>query len=291
MNKKELVLNKVLLIANFFMCFLIFQKLTDSIGLLTKESIQGITKDIIIFLVFFINIIICAYVNNYINSVDNFKYKINKIVNYFLMLCYLEVNYLNADKILYVNILTALLIFVAYTVCYFIVIKLFVPKQITYIAIIGLVGIEVISGLHLYVSLDRRDAEKTYKFANESNYEKYKELYYDAQAYVILDYSYDSVYVRDLVGEDTYYFSFDNQEDYNQFIDECTMGKDVLIPSLSYDGEFDDSNLSVTYLEAYYPKTNENMKYNGSYFFIIFSVWIIVVTLIGANREKKSINN
>ena len=39
MNKKELVLNKVLLIANFFMCFLIFQKLTDSIGLLTKEFI------------------------------------------------------------------------------------------------------------------------------------------------------------------------------------------------------------------------------------------------------------
>lgn len=290
MCREFIVNNKMKTAANVFVLFLIFEKIVEKLGFFGRVEIEGILKDLIVFSVFLINLVVIVVFQKADSECVDKKNRRETIINFILMLIYLELSYYNGDNALLIKISSSLIVFITWSMCYAFSTRVELSKHVIYVIIAGIIGIEFITGFHIYASLDRYNAEEIYEFENASIYKKYKELYEEAEGYVILDYSTDSVYVRELVENNTHYFTFENQEEYTDFVDNQTMGKNVDIPILSYDIDFDDENMTATYFESYYPKTTENMSKNGSLYFFAFGSWYVITSIIGVFREKKKLD-
>ena len=281
MNREDVTTNKIKMASNLFILFLIFEKIIEKVGFWGRVEVEGTLKDIIVFSVFLANIIVISVFFKKDNEYVDKKNKKKLIANFILMMIYLELSYYNSDNVLLMRISTFLIVVITESICYIFSMKVKLSKYIIYIVIMGIVGIEFITGFHIYASLDKYDTEKTYEFESTFIYEKYKALHEETEAYVILDYSKDSVYVRELVENNTHFFTFDNQEEFKNFIDNQTMGKNIDVPVLSYDLEFDDKKLTATYFEEYQSNTTDNMSKNGIVYFFAFGCWYVISSIIG----------
>lgn len=89
---------------------------------------------------------------------------------------------------------------------------------------------------------------EVFTFAKEEDYNKCKELYNrHSNAYVLLQYGNNTAYVRGLKNDLNEVKFFDNTNEYDEFIDKNTLGKEFYVPVLSGDCTFDDTKLTVKY--------------------------------------------
>lgn len=230
------------------------------------------------------NLLVYASINN---KSESKKINIGKKINILIAILFVMSVVGNNEKPMLYNIRIYIVAVMVYLVCLKVFVHYFKPNQIIYITMVCAIGIVVLSCIHYVVSLDPETGERMYTFENRKVYEKYKSLHDDPEAYVIWDYSEDSIYVRELLWETTHYFTFDNKEEYESFVDNQTLGKGVFVPVLGGGGEFNDKEFSIKYWEQHKNQTPEYMKDNLIHFYVMFMLWTVAVSCVGALREKK----
>ena len=254
------LINKIVWCVNIMLFFLVCCKITP-----IPNPIVFYDNGIIKYLVVFVNLIICMFVKNYQDKEDKTFTKRGIVFNCVLCAIYIGIN---SIKVLY---------------------KLVNVRQIIYITAACLFGILIIYIGQYTISVKECGMDEKYEFDEVAFYEKYKELHHNKpfDSYVIVEYSDNAVFVRDLLGDTMNFFAFDTKKECEQFIKENTLGKEVYAPILNYQCSFNDDEISITYKPTF--KQSDvifKMQERNGYSFVFVLVWIILVSLIGATYEK-----
>lgn len=284
MKNKNRSIKKIVWCVNIMLFFLVCCKITP-----IPNPIVFYDNGIIKYLVVFVNLIMCMYVNNYQNKEDKTFTKRGIVFNCVLCAIYIGINSVNTNF----DLITNVFIFCACTIIYCfslrVLFKLVNLRQIIYITATCLFGILIIYIGQYTISVKECSLPEKYEFDEVAFYEKYKELHHNKpfDSYVIVEYSDNAVFVRDLLGDTMNFFAFDTKKECEQFIKENTLGKEVYAPILNYQCSFNDDEISITYKPTF--KQSDvifKMQEKNVYSFVFVLVWIILVSLIGATYEK-----
>lgn len=118
--------------------------------------------------------------------------------------------------------------------------------------IIGIIGLMAIGFAEDLSTIKKSNEAKVYEFSSEEVYNQFKKLYNHDKynSYIITEFTNDTLITRDLLADSTGVFSFESDEELNDFVKNKTMGKGVYVPMLGDECKFDDSNMSVKYKTA-----------------------------------------
>ncbi|MCI9125993.1 MAG: hypothetical protein HFG28_02190 [Eubacterium sp.] len=278
------LINKIVWCVNIMLFFLVCCKITP-----IPNPIVFYDNGIIKYLVVFVNLIICVFVKNYQDKEDKTFTKRGKVFNCVLCAIYIGINSINTNSNLITN---AFIFFVcAFIYCFSlkVIYKLVNVRQIIYITAVCLFGILIIYIGQYTFSVKECGLAEKYEFDEAAFYKKYKNLHENKpfDSYVVVEYSDNAVFVRDLLGETMNFFTFETKKECEQFIKENTLGKEVYAPVLNYQCSFNDDEISITYKPTF--KQSDvivKMQEKNSYGFIFVLIWIVMVSLVGDAYEK-----
>lgn len=282
-NKQELT-KKIIWCVNMILFFLVCCKILP-----VPNSIVFYDNGIIKYLVVFVNLIVCMFIKNYQNKANKKFNKIHIVFNCVICAIYIGINSINTNFNLITNV--AIFIGCAFIYCFSfkILLKIVDLEQIIFITVACLIGLLMICIGQYIISVKECSMPEKYEFDEAVFYEKYKELHNNKpfDSYVVIEYSDNAVFARDLLGETMNFFAFDTKKECDLFIKESTLGKEVYAPILNYQCTFNDDEISITYRPMYDRKELiVKMQEKNSYSFIFILVWIILVSLTGAVYEK-----
>ena len=149
--------------------------------------------------------------------------------------------------------------------------KISIQKYLMILLIFSLLSTILIGEAQYIQAFNQSSEKKIYSFEDESIYKQYKRLYKtfeEMPPYTVLDYSEDSVYVQDFIGNHT-------------------MGIDVKVPQLGTDVSFDDNDNQVFYRSSF-SETDiiERMKKTSSFYFSGLMGMVLIISLAGYLYEK-----
>ena len=155
----------------------------------------------------------------------------------------------------------------------------------------------MIAILNLSIVSYQISKDQEYSFKNNSDFERYEKLYdLEESAFIITDYSDTelTLKLRYLASdiEESYYF--DSKKEYDRFIQNNTMGKDVYIPVLSGDVTFDKSSLTASYqpivkFENIYYSFHQNRNQGVLMYMLYLNILLLCGWRTGNKNEKKTI--
>lgn len=151
--------------------------------------------------------------------------------------------------------------------------KLYVERLlVTFVfSLVALVAVSIAEYNFVYKS---GDTNKSHHFSSEENYKRFKKLYNkgESQAYIIMDYTNDTLVLRDLRSDEKSIKTFETTMDYEDFILYNTMGKDVYLPEIGEGCSFDDAEKSIEFSVKEPEITKEQrLKENRICF---YSIWV-----------------
>lgn len=283
MKKKKLSIYWCL---NIVLLFFIYCKFSP----ISNQFTSAIFNNVIInYLIFIFNIIIGKYAYNQINdehSKLNFEILFNCILA-IICICSVVVDYTISFKWSIVQVFISIC---SYLICYFVIMKLRIQKYLISLLIFSLLSTILIGQVQYIQAFNQCSEKEIYSFENESIYKQYKKLYKtfeEMPPYMVLDYTENSVYVKDLTSGQTEYYSFETKNEQEDFICNHTMGIDVKVPQLGTDVSFDDSENKVFYRSSFSENDiMERMKKTSSFYFSALMGMLIIISLVGYLYEK-----
>ena len=286
MKKSQVTIYRYL---NIVLLFWIYCRFSPISNQFTSSIFDNV---IINYLIIIFNIFIVKYAYDNFNSKHK-QLNIEMIVNIVLAIVYICSILVNYSISLYWSIVQLLVSICSYLICYFVIVKLNIQKNLTLLLIFSLLG-TIIMGEVQYVKASEQCSKiNKYTFANEVVYNQCKKLYdtfEEVPPYTVLDYTANSVYVRDLTSGKNEYFSFENEVEQQRFINEHTTGFDVIIPQLGTDVRFDDGENTVFYRLSFSEiDIIEKMKETSFIYFSVLMVIIIIISLVGYIYETATI--
>lgn len=174
-----------------------------------------------------------------------------------------------------------------YVIVRFVVSK-FVPHahDIMWVTL-SVLGVVII--LFSQITISRKDIiEKEEIYLDKATYIKCKELSENefVNAFVILDQSDTSLYLRDVASDSTTFLAFDTSEEKNAFEQENTIGQ-VSIPVLSGDVQFDDLDNRITYQPRITRESEQNcFERLIPFATIAIEIWCLFIACMGAIYES-----
>lgn len=282
-NEKDIVWSLNILIS-FFICCRFFPFMNYFTSLVTENIVVN-------YLIVILNVVIGITASKQCG--DN-KKSIEKVINYILSIIFICVTMTNVSELALTGIIQIIFIISCYSICYVIILRIYKPNQFLFVLICMLIGTMVISGTQYLEACNQKNEEEQYAFSNKELYDRCKKLYDNIEEispYRIIEYTDKSVYVQDLTSGNSEFYSFDTEEECNQFIKEHTMGIEVNIPVLGLDISFDNERYEVRYIPAVtFDEVIEKMQMTASRFFMVLMGWFVFVTLIGNLYEKRKKN-
>lgn len=205
MEKRELsiywYINLVLL---FFICC--------KFSPISNKFMSSVFDNMIVnYLMVILNVIVgkCAY--------NRYK-KISKgmILNLILSVIFILIAVVDYSELLRKTFFQALFVSILYLICYLVIIKLDIKKNLIVVLSFSILATIFLAEVQYIKANEKCDERKNYSFTNEKEYKKCKELYNNLEKmspYIVLGYTNNSVYVRDLTSGQTDYYSFENEKE------------------------------------------------------------------------------
>ena len=143
------------------------------------------------------------------------------------------------------------------------------------------------------------DTHKSHHFSSEENYKRFKKLYNKGagQAYIIIEYTNDTLVLRDLRSDEKSIKTFETPMDYEDFILYNTMGKNNFLQIVGDDCTFDDTNKSIDFsVKESGVNKEQRLKENHICY---YSIWVgLMISLcllfgvgIGTEMNKSVVDN